>query len=55
MPPSIYNTIEGGGDALTFVPKKDASDRFPYAGMTRFRFTGYDLSPDISIKTPPTF
>jgi hypothetical protein len=30
-------------------------DRFPYAGMTRFRFTGYDLSLGIATETPPTF
>jgi len=54
MPPSIYNTIEGGGDAINY-PFIVASDRFPYAGITRFRFTGYDLSPAIAGRTPPTF
>lgn len=44
MPPSIYDSIEGGGQRLC-NEIAGVADRFPYAGITRFRFNGYDLSP----------
>jgi hypothetical protein len=59
MPPSILNAIEGGGqctgDSLTICVELNActADRFPYAGITRFRFTGYDLSPDALLAGHP--
>ncbi len=56
MPPSILNAIEGGGQCAVISKKffviPATADRFPYAGMIRFRFTGYDLSPERIRDTP---
>ena len=56
MPPSILDAIEGGGTSEKQLTAESGADRFPYAGMIRFRFTGYDLSPAPTYRsgTPPT-
>jgi len=39
------------GDRAGVLLNACTADRFPYAGMTRFRFSGYDLSPARKIET----